>query len=102
VRRLIERGEVTFVPLLVVLLLAQAPAAEGAIAVQPIAHAADYGTKQICRTEVDIGTRLGGKRICRTRAEWDAVRAEQRKATERAQQQGSACIRGGACSSDGL
>lgn len=61
------------------------------------AKAAAYANKKICRSETDIGTRLGGKSICRTRAEWDAFRAEQRKAVDRAQTQSSACLRGGAC-----
>jgi hypothetical protein len=77
-------------------ILAAAPAEEKP-ATGTVGATSTFAAKKICRTEVDIGTRLGGKRICRTQAEWDAVRAEARKATERAQQQGSACLRGGAC-----
>jgi hypothetical protein len=75
-------------------IVAAAPADDQA---HTVAGTSTFAAKKICRTETDLGTRLGGKRICRTRAEWDAVRAEARKATERAQQQGSACLRGGAC-----
>ncbi|MFL6863671.1 MAG: hypothetical protein ACJ8DZ_11795 [Allosphingosinicella sp.] len=75
--------------------IAAAPADDKAS--HTVASTSTYAAKQICRTEVDLGTRLGGKRICRTQAEWDAYRAEARKATERAQQQGSACLRGGGC-----
>lgn len=89
-------------PLLLALFLAPPAAAGGDANVQTVSTAAGYGTKQICRTEIDIGTRLGGMRICRTKAEWDAVRAEQRKATERAQQQGSHCLRTGMCGNEGL
>lgn len=76
-----------------------ASAQQGSTAPTASAKLSAYGTKKICRTETDIGTRLGGKRICRTQEEWDTVRAEQRKATERAQTQSSACLRGGACGS---
>ena len=41
--------------------------------------------KKICRAETDIGTRLGGKLICRTAAEWAQVRAEARRTVERIQ-----------------
>jgi hypothetical protein len=80
------------------LVMAAAPASQST-APDGAAKASAYGTKKICRTEVDLGTRLGGKRICRTQAEWDSFRAEQRRATERAQTQSSACLRGGACGS---
>jgi hypothetical protein len=72
---------------------------QGSTAPDGNAKARAYSTKKICRSETDIGTRLGGKSICRTQAEWEAFRAEQRKATERAQTQSSACLRGGACGS---
>lgn len=41
--------------------------------------------KKICRSQPDIGTRLGGKLICRTSAEWAQVRAESRRVVERIQ-----------------
>ncbi|MEA2351525.1 MAG: hypothetical protein QOG86_2466 [Thermoleophilaceae bacterium] len=74
-----------------------ASAEQGSTAPTASAKLSAYGTKKICRTETDLGTRLGGKRICRTQQEWDTVRAEQRRATERAQTQGSACLRGANC-----
>lgn len=76
-------------------LLAAAPPEEKAP--PTVAQTSTFASKMICRTESEIGTRLGGKRICRTRAEWDAYRAEARRTTERAQTQGSACLRGGMC-----
>jgi hypothetical protein len=35
--------------------------------------------KKICKTEADTTSRLGGKRICRTKAEWDAISADSRR-----------------------
>ena len=39
----------------------------------------------ICREVAETGSRLGGKRICMTREEWDAQRRETRDSVERAQ-----------------
>jgi hypothetical protein len=83
------------------LTVAATPPAEPA-APPTVATTSTYASKQICRTEIDIGTRLGGKRICRTQAEWDVVRAEARKAAERAQTQGSHCLRTGMCGNEGF
>ena len=41
--------------------------------------------RMICETQSEIGSRLSRRRICRTRAEWEAHRAETRKVTERVQ-----------------
>jgi hypothetical protein len=78
------------------LVMAAAPASEST-APDAAARASAYSTKKICREEVDIGTRLGGKRICRTRAEWDQIKSESRKTTERIQSSTSACLRGAIC-----
>ena len=64
-------------------LLAQGASAAGQG--QTVGSKADPNKKKICRVEADIGTRLGGKRICRTQAEWDQVRAEARRTVERIQ-----------------
>lgn len=63
------------------------------ILAQPLAAAvpatagakADPGKKKICKATTDTGTRLGGKSICRTAAEWAQVRAEARRVVERIQ-----------------
>jgi hypothetical protein len=73
------------------LVMAAAPAAEST-APDAAARASAYSTKKICREEVDLGTRLGGKSICRTKAEWDAIRLESRRVTERIQAGPSACV----------
>jgi Spy/CpxP family protein refolding chaperone len=35
--------------------------------------------KQICRTEDTTGSRMGGRRVCRTKEQWDAISANARK-----------------------
>ena len=37
----------------------------------------------VCVTERETGTRVGSRRVCRTRAEWAAHRADLRAATDR-------------------
>lgn len=49
--------------------LAAAPATDNAAAGDP--------NSRVCRTITEIGSRLGGRRVCMTRAEW----AEQRRQT---------------------
>lgn len=39
----------------------------------------------ICRTEAEIGSRLNRKRICRTRAQWEEQRREDRRSLEKVQ-----------------
>jgi hypothetical protein len=78
------------------LVMAAAPASEST-APDAAARASANSTKKICREEDDLGTRLGGKRICRTKAEWDQIRSESRKTTEKIQSGTSACLRGGIC-----
>jgi hypothetical protein len=41
--------------------------------------------KLICRTEADLGTRLGGTRVCLTRDQWAERRRQAREATEQGQ-----------------
>lgn len=52
---------------------------------------ADPSKKKICRSSTDIGTRLGGKSICRTAAEWAELRADSRRTVENIQQGPSIC-----------
>lgn len=40
----------------------------------------------ICRRQDDTGSRLGGTKICHTRAEWDEISRVSRDEVERAQQ----------------
>lgn len=43
--------------------------------------------KTVCRRVESIGTRLGAKRVCRTKGEWDAEQAANRMDLERSQTQ---------------
>ena len=55
---------------------------------QPTAKVDDAGqNKTVCRRVESIGTRLGTKRICRTKGEWDAEQAVNRQDLERSQTQ---------------
>ena len=41
----------------------------------------------VCVMETEVGSRLGRRRVCRTRAEWAEHRGQYRDRVERAQQQ---------------
>lgn len=43
--------------------------------------------KMVCRRVESIGTRLGSKKVCRTKAQWDAEAAANRQDLERSQTQ---------------
>ena len=43
--------------------------------------------KVVCRRVESIGTRLGSKRVCRTKGEWEAQQAADRQSLERTQTQ---------------
>ena len=53
-----------------------------------------YGSKKVCKVEGVPGSRLGGKRTCRTQAEWDALARENRTVIERIQQHSPPCLLG--------
>jgi len=75
-----------------------AAAQPGAIATSPAsggsAPASEATTRSICRVTPTIGSRLGGTRTCRTKAEWDAADRENRDAVNRYQRTTSACMMG--------
>ena len=52
----------------------------------------------VCVTETVTGSRLGTRRVCRTRAEWAEHRAQSRSVIERVQYYKPTC--GGACGVD--
>ncbi len=69
---------------------AQAPAAEAApvpagqkIYASPAAMDADL-SRVVCRTEQPTGSRLGARRVCKTRGEWAAESANARDEIRRA------------------
>jgi hypothetical protein len=87
-------------------LLTHAALVSLAIAVLPItAYAAseppvkgsDYYTKKICQVIKPTGSRLGGTRRCRTKAQIDAAKAEDRQVVERIQAMKPTCGDGGRC-----
>jgi hypothetical protein len=41
----------------------------------------------ICERQEEIGSRLGGKKVCKSAAEWDEERRQQRDTVEKYQQQ---------------
>ncbi len=45
-------------------------------------------TRIICRSVAETGSRLGRQRICRTAAEWAAMRQDVRQTTDRVQATG--------------
>jgi hypothetical protein len=65
-------------------------------AVQNARHTGDpdYATRRICRVTGTIGTRLGRNRVCKTRAEWDEFRRDQRNMVEAFQAFTPACMTG--------
>lgn len=48
----------------------------------------------VCVREREIGSRLSSRRICRTRAEWAAHEAEQRRTVEKTQTYKPSCTNG--------
>ena len=66
--------------LAVVLSLSQVASAspQGSVAPESTAPKA----KLICVVEEEIGSRLSGKRVCRTKAEWDVIRQEARESVD--------------------
>ena len=53
--------------------------------------------KMICENQTEIGSRVSRRRVCSTRAEWEAHRAETRKVTERVQYFKPTCDGGPRC-----
>lgn len=41
--------------------------------------------RMVCRTQERLGTRLGGKRVCNTKARWDEIESESGAAVRDAQ-----------------
>lgn len=71
-----------------VLLAAGATASASAEEADPTQKVeAESTTKIVCRRVQTIGTRLASKRVCRTKADWDAEAAANRQDLERSQTQ---------------
>ncbi|MEA3037870.1 MAG: hypothetical protein QOE79_383 [Sphingomonadales bacterium] len=72
--------------------LVMAAASPESTAPDATARTSAYSTKKICREEGTLGSRLENHRICRTKAEWDQIKAESRRVTERIEAGPSACV----------
>jgi hypothetical protein len=66
-------------------------------AAEPAAKNSDYYTKRTCKVTRTTGSRLGGVRRCRTQAEVDKARAEDRQVVERIQSMKPTCGDSGRC-----
>ncbi len=66
------------------LLASTAAAAQAPSGTQSESADAD-DNRVICRNVADLGTRLARSRVCRTRAEWEALRRDSRNQIDRAQ-----------------
>jgi hypothetical protein len=55
---------------------------------------ADYSQKKICKLEGRAGSRLGGKKACKTQAEWDQLARESRLVAENIQRGPQPCLMG--------
>lgn len=71
------------------LMVLAAPAAAKSSEPATASAQADVGdnNKMVCRRVEAIGTRLGSKKVCRTKAQWDAEAAANRQDLERSQTQ---------------
>jgi hypothetical protein len=58
------------------------------------ANGEDINARRICRVTPVIGSRLGGTRTCKTKAEWDQFAREMRTTVERIQGMGAGCMMG--------
>lgn len=65
-------------------------------AAEPAAKNGDYYTKRTCTVTRTTGSRLGGVRRCRTQAEVDQARQEDRQVVERIQSMKPTCGLGAA------
>lgn len=54
---------------------------------QPANAKAKDPNKVICERQEEMGSRLGGKKVCKTAAEWQEERAAQRRVLEDTQRQ---------------
>jgi|tagenome__1003787_1003787.scaffolds.fasta_scaffold20986375_3 hypothetical protein len=77
-------------PIVIVLMavLAAPAAAQNAAPAQAAAPAtAKDPNRIICERQEEIGSRLGGKKVCKTAAQWDEERQQERDALDKFQRQ---------------
>lgn len=57
----------------------QPPASSQATTVSPVTAKANAEEKVVCKYQTPVGSRLGGKRICMTQADWKAQEMDARR-----------------------
>lgn len=75
---------------LILITMLAAIAAEAPAQVAPITRQTGVSNDPgeiVCIREGEIGSRLRGRRVCRTRAAWDEIREHARQITDRVQNQ---------------
>ncbi len=72
---------------LMVILAAPATAQNTAPARAAAPAASKDPNRIICERQEEIGTRLGGKKVCKTAAQWDEERQQEREALDKFQRQ---------------
>ena len=80
---------------IIVAALLVASASIPAQAQQARSKGSDYSNKKICKLESRNGSRLGGKRTCKSQAEWDQIARESRLVAENIQRGPQPCLMGG-------
>jgi invasion protein IalB len=81
-----------FKPIAILSMIALAAPAAAQTNVQP-QQAASAASKDkdpnriICERQEEIGSRLGGKKVCKTAAQWDEERQQEREALDKFQRQ---------------
>lgn len=80
-----------FIPLAAVILIGAAPALaqsqqQSASAPAPVHKPKDVKPHLICEVQEEIGSRLGGTRVCHTAEEWAEIRGQTREDVQRTQQ----------------
>jgi invasion protein IalB len=81
---------VMFKPIALVMMIALAAPAAAQSSTQQSAPAASKDkdpNRIICERQEEIGTRLGGKKVCKTAAQWDEERQQERQALDKFQRQ---------------
>jgi hypothetical protein len=72
-----------------VTLFAMSSLSQPALAEPKANQAARDPNQKVCESQVQVGSRLGGKKVCLTRAEWAARKAADRESVEMMQRIGN-------------
>jgi hypothetical protein len=83
---------VMFKPIAIITMIALAAPAAGqnaspAQSAAPAVSKAKDPDRIICERQEEIGSRLGGKKVCKTAAQWDEERQQERDALDKFQRQ---------------